>query len=71
MENSDKCIIKVLKPVAAKKIKREIKILRNLTGGRGKRLRNFPCRTLTGFTGPNIVALLDVRIQTSAIQAHR
>lgn len=33
MENSEKCIIKVLKPVAAKKIKREIKILRNLTGG--------------------------------------
>jgi len=33
MVNTDKCIIKVLKPVAAKKIKREIKILRNLTGG--------------------------------------
>jgi casein kinase II subunit alpha len=33
MVNTDKCVIKVLKPVAAKKIKREIKILRNLTGG--------------------------------------
>src|ERR1700722_13275577 len=33
MVNNDKCIIKVLKPVAAKKINREIKILRNLTGG--------------------------------------
>jgi len=33
MVNNDQCIIKVLKPVAAKKIKREIKILRNLTGG--------------------------------------
>ncbi|KIK99320.1 hypothetical protein PAXRUDRAFT_547494 [Paxillus rubicundulus Ve08.2h10] len=33
MVNSDTCIIKVLKPVASKKIKREIKILRNLTGG--------------------------------------
>ena len=33
MVNTDKCVIKVLKPVASKKIKREIKILRNLTGG--------------------------------------
>lgn len=33
MVNTEKCIVKVLKPVAAKKIKREIKILRNLTGG--------------------------------------
>lgn len=33
MANNDQCIIKVLKPVAAKKIKREIKVLRNLTGG--------------------------------------
>ncbi|TFL07292.1 kinase-like domain-containing protein [Pterulicium gracile] len=31
--NQDSCVIKVLKPVAPKKIKREIKILRNLTGG--------------------------------------
>jgi casein kinase II subunit alpha len=31
--NQDTCVIKVLKPVAPKKIKREIKILRNLTGG--------------------------------------
>ncbi|KAG6886146.1 hypothetical protein C0993_000664 [Termitomyces sp. T159_Od127] len=31
--NNEQCIIKVLKPVAAKKIKREIKVLRNLTGG--------------------------------------
>lgn len=33
MVNTEKCIVKVLKPVAAKKVKREIKILRNLTGG--------------------------------------
>lgn len=33
MVNSETCVIKVLKPVAPKKIKREIKILRNLTGG--------------------------------------
>jgi len=33
MVNSETCIIKVLKPVADKKIKREVKILRNLTGG--------------------------------------
>ena len=33
MVNNEQCIIKVLKPVAPKKIKREIKILRNLTGG--------------------------------------
>lgn len=33
MVNHEQCIIKVLKPVAAKKIKREIKVLRNLTGG--------------------------------------
>ncbi|KAF8210354.1 kinase-like protein [Mycena galopus ATCC 62051] len=33
MVNNDNCVIKVLKPVAAKKIKREIKVLRNLTGG--------------------------------------
>ncbi|KAL6309380.1 kinase-like protein [Sparassis latifolia] len=31
--NEDKCVVKVLKPVAKKKIKREIKILRNLSGG--------------------------------------
>ncbi|OCH96288.1 kinase-like protein [Obba rivulosa] len=31
--NEDACVIKVLKPVARKKIKREIKILRNLSGG--------------------------------------
>ncbi|KAH9851968.1 kinase-like protein [Lenzites betulinus] len=31
--NEDACVIKVLKPVAKKKIKREIKILRNLAGG--------------------------------------
>ena len=31
--NEDSCVIKVLKPVAKKKIKREIKILRNLAGG--------------------------------------
>ncbi|KAH0589031.1 hypothetical protein H2248_004806 [Termitomyces sp. 'cryptogamus'] len=47
MANNDKCIIKVLKPVAAKKIKREIKVLRNLTGG------------------PNVVALLDVVLDSS------
>lgn len=33
MSNEETCIIKVLKPVAKKKIRREIKILRNLTGG--------------------------------------
>jgi casein kinase II subunit alpha len=33
MFSSERCVIKVLKPVAAKKIKREIKVLRNLTGG--------------------------------------
>ncbi|KDQ53554.1 hypothetical protein JAAARDRAFT_39247 [Jaapia argillacea MUCL 33604] len=33
MVNDDNCIIKVLKPVSSKKIKREIKILRNVTGG--------------------------------------
>jgi casein kinase II subunit alpha len=31
--NSDKCVIKVLKPVKKKKIKREIKILQILSGG--------------------------------------
>ena len=31
--NNEKCVIKVLKPVKKKKIKREIKILQNLTGG--------------------------------------
>ncbi|KAJ3087262.1 Casein kinase II subunit alpha [Quaeritorhiza haematococci] len=31
--NNEKCIIKVLKPVKKKKIKREIKILQNLSGG--------------------------------------
>lgn len=33
MSNEETCIIKVLKPVSKKKIKREVKILRNLTGG--------------------------------------
>ena len=33
MSNEEKCIIKVLKPIAKRKIKREIKILRNLSGG--------------------------------------
>lgn len=33
MTTEDTCIIKVLKPVAKRKIKREIKILRNVTGG--------------------------------------
>jgi casein kinase II subunit alpha len=33
MFSHEQCVIKVLKPVAAKKIKREIKVLRNLTGG--------------------------------------
>ncbi|KAG1245708.1 hypothetical protein G6F68_014948 [Rhizopus microsporus] len=31
--NQQSCVIKVLKPVKKKKIKREIKILQNLTGG--------------------------------------
>ena len=30
--NNEKCVIKILKPVKKKKIKREIKILQNLTG---------------------------------------
>lgn len=33
VQNNAKCVIKVLKPVKKKKIKREIKILQNLTGG--------------------------------------
>ena len=33
MSNEDTCIIKVLKPVAKRKSRREIKSLRNLTGG--------------------------------------
>ncbi len=33
MVNAQKCVIKVLKPVKKKKIKREIKILQNLSGG--------------------------------------
>lgn len=33
MSNEETCIIKVLKPVAKRKIKREIKVLRNLAGG--------------------------------------
>jgi hypothetical protein len=32
--NEQKCVIKVLKPVKKKKIKREIKILQNLSGGK-------------------------------------
>lgn len=32
-KTGDRCIIKILKPVKKKKIKREIKILQNLTGG--------------------------------------
>lgn len=31
--NNEKCVIKILKPVKKKKIKREIKILQNLSGG--------------------------------------
>jgi len=33
MLNNEKCVIKILKPVKKKKIKREIKILQNLSGG--------------------------------------
>ncbi|KAI9187967.1 Casein kinase II subunit alpha [Blastocladiella emersonii ATCC 22665] len=33
IKNGEKCVIKVLKPVKKKKIKREIKILQNLSGG--------------------------------------
>eukprot|EP01032_Pedospumella_encystans_P030793 gene30793-34752_t len=32
--NNSKCVIKILKPVKKKKIKREIKILQNLRGGK-------------------------------------
>jgi len=31
--NNERCVVKILKPVKKKKIKREIKILQNLTGG--------------------------------------
>ena len=31
--NNEKCVVKILKPVKKKKIKREIKILKNLAGG--------------------------------------
>ncbi|XP_076373316.1 casein kinase II subunit alpha-like isoform X2 [Tachypleus tridentatus] len=31
--NSEKCVVKILKPVKKKKVKREIKILENLSGG--------------------------------------
>lgn len=31
--NNEKCVIKILKPVKKKKIRREIKILQNLSGG--------------------------------------
>ena len=31
--NNERCVIKILKPVKKKKIKREIKILQNLSGG--------------------------------------
>jgi casein kinase II subunit alpha len=33
VSNNEKCVIKVLKPVKKKKIKREIKVLQNLSGG--------------------------------------
>ncbi|VAH46511.1 unnamed protein product [Triticum turgidum subsp. durum] len=33
VNNNEKCVIKILKPVKKKKIKREIKILQNLCGG--------------------------------------
>ncbi|KAI5709873.1 hypothetical protein M8J76_012868 [Diaphorina citri] len=33
VQSSDKCVVKILKPVKKKKIKREIKILENLRGG--------------------------------------
>ncbi|XP_063713584.1 casein kinase II subunit alpha-like [Symsagittifera roscoffensis] len=33
MKSSEKCVVKILKPVSKKKIKREIKILQNLRGG--------------------------------------
>ena len=32
--NDTKCVVKILKPVKKKKIKREIKILQNLCGGK-------------------------------------
>jgi len=34
LNNSSKCVVKILKPVKKKKIKREIKILQNLSGGK-------------------------------------
>lgn len=33
VNNSERCIVKILKPIKKKKIKREIKILQNLCGG--------------------------------------
>ncbi|KAJ1554537.1 Casein kinase II subunit alpha, partial [Cladochytrium tenue] len=33
VSSNDRCVIKVLKPVKKKKIKREVKILRNLATG--------------------------------------
>jgi len=33
VQNNEKCVVKILKPVKKKKIKREIKILENLRGG--------------------------------------
>jgi casein kinase II subunit alpha len=33
INNNEKCVVKILKPVRKKKIKREIKILQNLCGG--------------------------------------
>jgi casein kinase II subunit alpha len=34
LNNNSKCVVKILKPVKKKKIKREIKILQNLSGGK-------------------------------------
>ena len=34
LNNGQKCVVKILKPVKKKKIKREIKILQNLSGGK-------------------------------------
>eukprot|EP01032_Pedospumella_encystans_P030792 gene30792-34751_t len=34
LNNGSKCVVKILKPVKKKKIKREIKILQNLSGGK-------------------------------------
>ena len=58
MVNNEQCVVKVLKPVAAKKIKREIKVLRNLTGGPNvvallDVVRDRTCHPVCPYPSPN------------------